>query len=218
MPLVVAGPAARPAGPRDPLTVHLLDRPGASQARIQISTPIPDPAHPDHPILNQLNTLLGSVQTSRIIVNVRELHGYSYNISSRLIRRPGSSQWALTADVATENTPPALREIMAELAHVVAEPPTDDELRRFQAFLAGVLVSENATPAGILETLRYFELYGVDAPADRADFVARTRDVLPADVHRVALTYFQPSSLTIVVVGDRSALVNQLASIGRIAD
>lgn len=217
MPSLVARPAAELAGPRDSPTVHLLDRPGATQARIQISAPIPDPAHSDHPILNQLNTLLGSVQTSRIIANVRELHGYSYNISSRLIRRPGSSQWALTADVATENTAPALREILAELAHVVAVPPTDAELRRFQAFLAGVLVAENATPAGIVDTLRYFDLYGIDA-AYRADFVTRTRDVLPVDVHRVARTYLQPSGLTIVVVGDRSALLDPLASMGRIVD
>ena len=197
--------------------IHVLDRPGTSQARIQVSTPVVDPAHPDHPILNLLNTLLGSVQTSRIIANVRERHGYSYNVSSRLIRRPGSSQWALTADVANEVTGAALREILGELARVVAEPPGEEELRGHQAFMAGVLISENATPAGILDTLRYFDLYKVDA-AYRANFVERTRDVVPQDIHRVARTYFQPQDLVIVVVGDRRALASQLAAIGTLAD
>lgn len=199
------------------MTIHLLDRRGASQARIQLSTAVVDPAHPDHPILNQLNLLLGSVQTSRIIANVRERHGYSYNVSSRLIRRPGSSQWALTADVANEVTGAALREIIAELARIVAEPPAEDELRPFQTFLAGVLVSENATPAGILDTLRYFDLYGIDLDY-LDDFVERTRGVQPADIQRVARTYFQPGSLIIVVVGDRSALASQLASLGKVTD
>nr|AFK79192.1 peptidase M16 domain protein [uncultured bacterium F42-01] len=200
-----------------PPLIHLLDRPGASQARIHVSTAVVDPAHPDHPILGLLNILLGSVQTSRIIANVRERHGYSYNVSSRLVRRPGSSQWALTADVAKEVTGAALREILAELARVVAEPPADEELRRHQAFLAGVLISENATPAGILDTLRYFDLYGVD-PDSRANFVQRTYDFVPADIQRVARTYFQLHDLVIVVVGDRAAVASQLASIGKLTD
>jgi zinc protease len=197
--------------------IHLLHRPGATQARIQVSTPVVDPAHPDHPVLNLLNIMLGSVQTSRIIANVRERHGYSYNVSSRMVRRPGSSQWALTADVANDVTGAALREILAELARVVAEPPTDEELHRHQAFMAGVLVAENASPAGILDTLRYFDLYGVDAEY-RASFVERTRDIVPADIQRVARTYFQPQDLVIVVVGDRAAIASQLASIGQVTD
>lgn len=197
--------------------IHWLDRPGASQARIQVSTPIVDPGHPDHQILNLLNIMLGSVQTSRIIANVRERHGYSYNVSSRLVRRPGSSQWALTADVANNVTGAALREILAELARVVAEPPADDELRRHQAFLAGVLITENATPAGILDTLRNFDLYGVDAEY-RANFVERVRDIAPADIQRVARTYFQPHDLVIVVVGNRAAVASQLASVGKLTD
>ena len=208
---------SRRSGTRDRLTVHLLDRPGATQARIQLSVPVVDPSHPDYPILNQLNILLGSVQTARIIANVRERHGYSYNVSSRMIHRPGSSQWALTADVANDVTAAALREILTELARVVAEPPADDELRRFQTFLAGVLVSENATAAGILEKQRYFDLYGVD-PAYRANFVERTHDVRANDIQRVARTYFQPGSMILVVVGDRRALAAQLASIGRVTD
>src|SRR5262249_23591200 len=58
--------------------IHLLDRPGGSQARIQVSAAVVDASHPDDPILSLLNILLGSVQTSRIIANVRERHGYSY--------------------------------------------------------------------------------------------------------------------------------------------
>ena len=100
---------------------------------------------------------------------------------------------------------------------VVAEPPAEDELRRHQAFLAGVLVTENATPAGILETLRYFDLYEIELEY-RANFVERVHDALPADIQRVARTYFQPRHMVIVVVGDRRTLTAQLASIGKVTD
>ena len=119
--------------------------------------------------------------------------------------------------MANNVTGAALREILAELARVVAAPPGDEELRAHQAFMSGVLISENATPAGILDTLRYFDLYGVDA-AYRARFVDLVRDIRPADIQRVARTYFEPRDLVIVVVGDRAAVAAQLASIGRITD
>jgi zinc protease len=197
--------------------IHLLDRPGASQARIHVSVPTVDPAHPDHHALELLNLMLGSVQTSRIIANVRERHGYSYNVSSRLARRPGSSQWALTADVANDVTGAALREILAELARVVAEPPPEDELHRYQTFMTGLLISENASPSGLLDTLRYFDLYGVDAE-HRATVLDRVRAVAPADIQRVARTYFQPRDLVVAVVGDRAVVASQLAAIGTLTD
>jgi predicted Zn-dependent peptidase len=167
--------------------------------------------------LNQLNLILGSMQTSRIIANVREQHGYSYNISSRLARRPGSSQWSVSGDVATAVTAPALREILHELARITAEPPGEDELRRFQTFLAGGLVQESATPAGIVETQRFFDLYDIPVP-ERDRILERVLALQPADLQRVARTYLGRDRLTIVVVGDRSALAGELAAIGRVVE
>jgi predicted Zn-dependent peptidase len=216
-PATLDTPLKRGDGRANRPVIHLLHRPGASQARIHVSVPIVDPAHPDHHALELLNLMLGSVQTSRIIANVRERHGYSYNVSSRLVRRPGSSQWSLTADVASDVTAAALREILAELARLVTEPPPEEELHRHQAFMTGLLIAENASPAGILDSLRYFDLYGVDAE-HRKTVLERVRGIGPMDIQRVARTYFQPRDLVIVVVGDRAAVAPQLASIGTLAD
>jgi predicted Zn-dependent peptidase len=83
--------------------------------------------------------------------------------------------------------------------------------------MTGLLIAENASPAGILDSLRYFDLYGVDAE-HRKTVLERERGIGPMDIQRVARTYFQPRDLVIVVVGDRAAVAPQLASIGTLAD
>lgn len=197
--------------------IHLINRPGATQSRITAAWAVPDPAHPDYPLLNELNIVMGSMQRSRIIANVREQHGYSYNIFSRLYGRKGSSKWVVTGDVATAVTGAALKEILHEVTRIAAEPLSSDELRRFQTFMNGVRISENATPDGIVSTLRWDELHALP-DEELATFVTRTFTVTPADLRRVAQRYLGIDRAAIVVIGDRAAIEPQLKELGIVID
>lgn len=196
--------------------VHLIDRPNATQTRIHVAFPVVDQKHPDHLALNQLNLLMGSVQTSRIIANVRERRGYSYNISSRLIRRPGGTTWAIQGDVNREVTGAALREILGELDRVVTEPPGLEELGGFQRFMYGGNIAEMATSRGILEYLRFLALYGEDAQHYLATLVTNVHAVAPADLVRVVRTYLRGDRRVIVLVGDAAAIEAQLTPWARV--
>ena len=197
--------------------IHLIDRPGATQARVQVSFPVVDQPHPDHLTLNEINTLMGSTQTARIVANVRERNGYSYNISTRLVRRPGSTQWIVAGDITNNVVGAALREILTEIARLRKEAPSRDELEGFQSFMAGVLISEQSTAQGMLESLRWMDLYGVD-PSYLGTLVQNVLAVSPENIHSIAARYLIPSRMTIVVVGDRKALVSQLEGIGQVVD
>ena len=197
--------------------IHLIDRPGATQARLQVSFPVVDQPHPDHLTLNEINTLMGSTQTARIVANIRERHGYSYNISTRLVRRPGSTQWIVAGDITNNVVGAALREVLAEIARLRTEAPSPEELRGFQSFMAGVLISEQSTAQGMLESLRWMDLYGVD-PAYLGTLVQKVLAVSPENIHSIAARYLTASRMTIVVVGDRKALVSQLEGIGQIVN
>jgi zinc protease len=206
---------AREINAGDRPVIHLIDRPGATQARVQISVPVVDMAHPDHLVLNEMNMLLGSTQTSRLVANVRERHGYSYNISSRLMRRPGATQWAATADVTNDVTGAAIREMLGEIARLRREPPGAEELRSFQSFMAGILVQENATAQGILESLRWMDLYGVGT-SYFGTFIQNLYEVRPADIRAIAERYLRPERMAIVVVGDRRVILPQLETFARV--
>ena len=196
-------------------SVHLIDRPGATQSRLQVSMRIVDQTHPDHLALNELNSLMGSVQTSRIIANVRERHGYSYNVSSRIIRRPGGTTWTVQADVNRDVTGAALREILGELDRLPVNPPAEHELRGFQTFMAGGMMTEMATARGILEYLRFLELYGSNL-SYLANLVQSIFAVTPAELLRVYARYMQPERRVIVVIGDAASIEPQLRGIARI--
>ena len=172
-------------------------------------------AHPDHRVLNEINMLMGTTQTARLVANIRERHGYSYNISSRLARRPGATQWMVTGDVTNNVVGPAIQEILGEIARLRREAPPAPELQSFQSFMAGILVSENSTAQGILESLRWMDLYGVNT-AYLGTFIQNVYAVTPANIQLTAERYFRPDRMTIVVVGDRKTLLPQLEAIARV--
>jgi zinc protease len=204
------------AAPDRPV-IHLIDRPGATQARVQVSFPAVDPPHPDQQVLNEINTMMGSVQTARIVANIRERNGYSYNIHTRLIRRPGSTQWAVVGDITNNVVAPALREILGEITRLRAEAPAPEELRAFQSFMAGVLISENSTASGVLGSLRWMDLYGVDE-GYLGRFIQDVYAVTPEAIQQIAGRYLTPARMVIVIVGDRKALAQQLEEIGEVVD
>ncbi|HVD60371.1 MAG TPA: pitrilysin family protein, partial [Gemmatimonadaceae bacterium] len=197
--------------------IHLIDRPGSTQARVQISFPVVDQPHADLSVLNEINMVMGSTQTARIIANVRERHGYSYNVSSRLARRPGSTQWVVSGDMTNSVVGASIREILSEISRLPAEPPDSVELGGFQSFMAGILISENSTAQGIIDMLRLLDLYGMNRSYLQT-FVGSVYDVSGKDIQRVARKYLQPASAVIVVVGDRNAILSQLAEIGEVVD
>jgi predicted Zn-dependent peptidase len=205
----------RVIGPGDRPVIYLIDRPGATQARVQVSFPVVDMAHPDHAVLNEMNMLMGSTQTARLVANVRERHGYSYNISSRLVRRPGSTQWVVSADITNNVVAPAIQEMLSEIARLRKEPPPAEELGSFQSFMAGILVQENSTAPGILESLRWMDLYGVST-SYLGTFIQNIYKVGPGDIRAIAERYLRPDRMAIVVVGDRKVLLPQLEAIARV--
>lgn len=207
--------SVRPRDERSVPSIRLIDRPGATQARVVVAYPVADPSAADYFALNQLNMVMGSVQTSRIIGNVRESHGYSYNISSRLSARPGASKWMVAGDVVNASVGAALREILAEIERVRDTPLSAAELRGFQTFMAGILLSENSTPEGLVSTLAWERLYGVDRDY-LARFVDRVYAVTPADIQAVAHRYLMPGHAAIVIVGDRKMVEDQIAGSGTI--
>jgi predicted Zn-dependent peptidase len=192
--------------------IHFIDRPGASQARVMIAYRVVDPGAPEYVSLNQLNIVMGSVQTSRITRNVRETHGYSYNIASWLSSRPGSSKWVISGDVVNASTGAALKEILDEVARVRETPLTQQELLGFQRFMAGVLVSENSTPDGIVSTLAWQRLFNVDR-SYLGSFVERVYAVTPEDIRGVARRYLDAGQAAIIVIGDRASVEAQLKAV-----
>jgi zinc protease len=195
--------------------VYIVDRPGAVQSTVILGMPVIDPSKADWDTLFLMNVLLGGSFGSRITANIREQKGYTYSPTSQLSSRFHDAYWAETADVTTNVTGPAIKEILGEIDRLQAEPPSDKELKGFQNYRAGVFILNNSSRPGIIGQLEFVDLHGL--PADYLNgYVQRIYAVTPAQVQEVAKKYIQDDKATIVVVGDRKVIEEQVKAFGPI--
>jgi len=199
---------------------HLLDvtdRPGAAQSTIYVGLPVPPANSPDNIPLSVMNTLLGGSFGSRITSNIREQKGYTYSPSSQISRRLHDAYWVETADVTTAATGPSLKEIFGEVERLQKEAPGAAELQGIQSYLSGLFVIQNSTRGALIGQLRYVDLQGLGEGYLKT-YVQKVNAVTPADVQRMTAQYIKPEQMTIVVVGDKAKISEQLAPYATTSD
>jgi len=206
-------PAEKPASPKSERAVYLIDRPGAVQSTINLGMPVIDPSNPDWDALSLTNTLLGGSFASRITANIREQKGYTYSPNSQVLSRHRDAYWVEVADVTTNVTGPSIKEILGEIDRLQAEAPTQAELRGFQNYRAGTFVLQNSSRPGIIGQLEFVDLNGL--PADYLNgYVKRVYAITPQQVQEMAKKYIQDDKATIVVVGDKKVIEEQVKGFG----
>jgi len=210
-------PAAQPPKASSSRVVYLVDRPGAVQSTILLGVPVVDPSSPDFIPLTVMDALLGGAFASRITKNIREDKGYTYSPGSEISARFRDAYWAENADVTTVQTGASLKEIFAEIDRLQAEAPSRDELKGIQNYLAGTFVLRNSSRSGIAGQLQYMDLHGL--PADYANaYVQKVYAVSPSQVTEMAKKHLQDDRATIVIVGDKKAIEEQIKPFGKIVD
>lgn len=196
-------------------TLHLIDRPGAAQSTILIGLPVVDPSNPDYIGLQVMDALLGGSFASRITSNIREAKGYTYSPYSQVSTRYRDAHWVETADVTTAVTGPSLKEIFYEIDRLRKEPPTEDELQGIKNYLAGIFVLQNSNRQGVIGQLAFLDLHGLDEKY-LTTYVQKIIAITPRDVQRIAQTYLIDDKMTLVVVGDKGKVAEQLGPFGKV--
>lgn len=197
-----------PAGGK--VATQVIDRPDASQSNVWLGLPTINPGHEDWIALDVTDTLLGGFFSSRITSNIREDKGYTYSPGSTLSSRYRDGYWAEVAAVTTDVTGPAIKEILGEIDELQANPPPAEELEGVKNYSAGVFVLQNSTRNGIIGVLSYLDLH--DLPDSYlTNYVSNVFAVTPEQVSEMAREYLRDEDMTLVVVGDRSKVSEQVA-------
>jgi len=189
--------------------LEVTDRPGAPQSTLLVGLPVPPPNSPDAIPLGVTNALLGGSFNSRITANIREQKGYTYSPRSEISRRYHDAYWAQTADVTTQYTGASLKEIFGEIDRLKSEPPSAPELKGIQNYLSGLFVIQNSSREALIGQLQYVDLQGLGEDYLKT-YVAKVNAVTPADVQTMTGKYIKPDEMTMVVVGDKSKITEQL--------
>jgi predicted Zn-dependent peptidase len=196
-------------------SISLIDRPGAAQSTIYLGLPVVYPGNKDYIALQVTNALLGGSFASRITSNIREAKGYTYSPNSSVSARFHDAYWLQVADVTTAVTGPSLKEIFYEIERLQKEPPTDAELQGIKNYLAGIFVLQNSSRQGVINQLAFVDLHGLD---DKylTTYVQQVFAITPKDVQRIAQTYLLGDKMTLVVVGDKSKVADQVSVFGQV--
>ena len=191
--------------------VFLVDKPGAAQSQIEIGWVGVPRSTPDYFAIRVLNTILGGAFTSRLNMNLREQHGYSYGAGSAFDMRKSAGPFSASAGVQTDKTAESLQEFFKEL-EAIRKPIPPAEVEKAKNYLALQLPAAFETTSGIAQALS--TLFVHDLPADYyARFTARVRAVTPADLQRVSERYIQPDKFAVVIVGDRKVIESKVAAL-----
>jgi zinc protease len=190
-------------------SLTVIDRPGAPQSTIYLGMPAISGADEDWIKFNVMNNILGGSFGSRITSNIRENKGYTYSPFSTIFNRYKTGVWYEAADVTTKFTGASIKEILYEINRLRSEPPTDAELQGIKNYMIGIYVLQNSTRAGVigqLESMNYNEL-------DKSyidSYIQKVNAVTPKDIQAMAQKYLTEDKMTIVVVGDKSVITEQL--------
>lgn len=199
-----------PATPPPPVpATYIVDKSGAPQTSLAVAGLGASRNTSDFVPLSVMNTALGGLFSSRINMNLREEHGYTYGAFSGIQFRRGVGPFSAGADVRTDVTAPAAQELLKEIKRIRESELTADELAKAKDSFSKSLVANFETVEATSSTLGLQFVFGLPLGYYR-DLPAEIDKVTSADALRVAKQYLHPDAMIIVAVGDRAIIEPKL--------
>ncbi|HEX9163913.1 MAG TPA: pitrilysin family protein [Thermoanaerobaculia bacterium] len=199
--------------PIDSSRVYIIDRPQAVQSEIRVGHIGVPRSCADYFPLSVMNALLGGVFNSRINLNLRERHGYTYGARSQFAFRRQAGPFVVAAPVRNEVTRESVEEVLAELRRIRTGDIEQQELDDTKNYLMGVFPAMVQSSGDIAGRLVDMELYGL--PEDYFDRYRENIGAVDRDaITRVAGKYIDPDRALIVIVGSAKAIREPLGHLG----
>jgi zinc protease len=190
--------------------IHIVHKPEAPQSELRVGHIGLPRKHPDFFPTMVMNAVLGGLFGSRINLNLREVHGYTYGASSYYDWRRGAGPFVVSTAVESEVTSPALTEILLEIDRIRNERISDEELSLARDYLEGVFPIRYETTAAIAAALATLVIH--DLPPDYYDTYRKNINNVSADaILEAATSHLHPPELQTVIVGDAKTIQGSLA-------
>ncbi|MBI5916319.1 MAG: insulinase family protein [Bacteroidetes bacterium] len=173
--------------------------PGSVQLAVRIGCHLFNRQHPDYNGMYVLNTILGGYFSSRLMTNIREKKGYTYNIYSSHEAMLYGGYFYVGTEVSNEFVKRTVKEIYAEMKRLQKNLVGDDELEMVKNYLLGTLLTNLDGPFNISEVVKTFVTEGQPLIAfeELADVI---KHITAKEIRNLARKYFQKEAMWEVIV------------------
>lgn len=176
-----------------------IPHPDVVQTAIRIGCPMFNRSHPDFAGMYVLNTILGGYFGSRLMANIREDKGYTYNIYSSHDAMRYGGYFCVASEVGNDFVEATLREIYFEMNRLASELVPPNEMEMVRNYLLGTLLTNLDGPFNIAEVVKTFAMEDLPVTAfeDMAEVV---RTITPEELRILAQKYFPKEKMWEVIV------------------
>jgi zinc protease len=198
-----AVPVAEPAAPALPtrkvIVVDTGDAPQTAMIAVGRGT---ERANPDYPEIQVMNSMLGGLFSSRINMNLREEHGYTYGAFSFFQYQKTTGEFLSGAEVRTDTTPDAITQLYKELGRIRTQPLNAQELQMSIDSNVRSLPALFATGESIAGTIAGLWVYHL--PLDYYKTLPeKLTSVTATEAAEAAKKYVDPDHTFLILVGDQ---------------
>lgn len=177
---------------------------GSLQTAIRLGRRLFNRHHPDYTAFFVVNTILGGYFGSRLMTNIREKKGYTYNIYSSVDTLRHDGYFYIATEVNNDKAAATLRQINSEIRKLRETLVSEQELEMVRNYILGMLLNGLDGPMNSSDMLKSFvmdqlpfEVFG-----QMLDVVL---NITPQKIQETAQQYLQSEDLWTVCVGDLPA-------------
>jgi zinc protease len=196
--------------------VFFIEKPDVTQVNIAMAHLGIEQKNPDFFAAQVMNDVLGGGFSGRLMNSIRTKKGLAYGVGGGLgaaFDHPGLMR--LTMQTKSVSIFDAIAALKDEVAGIVTNPPTDDELAQAKDAILNAFVFNYDSRAKILGQQMSYAYYGL--PANYLDtYRSNIEKVTKDDVVRVAKKYVHTDELAILVVGKAADFPKPLDTLGKV--
>jgi zinc protease len=193
------GQVSAPKAPiTDPLKLKMPLK-ASDQTAIKIGRRLFGRHHPDYLPMGLLNMVLGGYFGSRLMTNVREKKGYTYNIYSSFDVLRDDGFLYIASEVNKRKTTKAISAIHDEMKKLQDDPISDTELQMVKNYLSGMTlmaVDGSLNQSNLLKSLVIDQIGVLDFQRE----VNQIAEITPAALQALAQRWLSPDEMWEVVV------------------
>ena len=174
--------------------------PGSLQTAIKIGRRLFDRHHPDFNGMVVLNTLLGGYFGSRLMTNIREKKGFTYNIYSTVDAYLLDGCFYIATEVSPEKSAAAVRAIFSEMKKLREKLVPEEELSMVRNYILGMMLNGLDGPINSSDMVRN-QIVENQSPEHFEALVETVRSISAEALQALANQYLQPKDFWVVTVG-----------------